>query len=87
MVLIVQLTPDFEKYFQKMSDFWLVSLDSHQRRQLFTPLKESLKLLIQSYWHKSNLSKVKLYQIFNKLFNFMLSRGGLGIWTSILPEE
>ena len=82
-----QLNPDFERYFPKMADFWLVSLDSNQRRQLLTPLKETVKSLIQSYWHKTNLCRVRIYQIFNKLFNFMLSRGGLGIWTSIAPNE
>ena len=68
-----------------ISTFWLVSLDNTKRKQLLNPIKESVKCLLHSYWRTASLDSIRLYQIFNRLFNFLLSKGGQILWSAIVP--
>ena len=68
-----------------IASFWLVSLDSTKRKQLLNPIKDSVKGLLHCYWRTANLDSIRLYQIFNKLFTFLLSKGGQTLWSAIAP--
>lgn len=70
-----------------MSKFWLVALDASRRKQLFNPLRDSIKKILSQYWRTESLERVRLYQIFRRLFVFLLSSGGKGLWMSLAPKE
>ena len=53
--------------------------------QLLSPLHESVKGILCSYWRTSNLESVRLYQIVKRLFNFLLSNSGQGLWLTFVP--
>ena len=53
--------------------------------QLLSPLHESVKGILCSYWRTSSLESVRLYQIVKRLFNFLLSQSGQGLWLTFVP--
>ena len=50
--------------------------------QLLTPLKESVQSLLHCFWRTSHLECVRLHKVFVRLFNFLLSNHGQGLWSS-----
>lgn len=76
-----------EHHIPNLANFWLDTLDVRQRRQLLSPLKHSLSNLLCGYWRTEALEGIRLYQIFKRLFNFLLSSHGKGLWTSFVPKE
>lgn len=68
-----------------IANFWLISLDNIKRKQLLNPIRESVKGLIYCYWRTANSDSIRLYQIFNRLFNFLLSKNGQVLWSTIIP--
>ena len=81
------MTSNLEQHLPNMASFWLTSLDARQRRQLLLPLKNSISSLLACYWRTDYLEGIRLNQIFKKLFNFLFSSGGRGLWTSFVPKE
>ena len=70
-----------------IASFWMVTLDGAKRKQLLIPLKDLVKSLLQSHWRTTNLDSVKLFHILNKLFSYLLSRGGKGLWSAFVPLQ
>lgn len=85
-MLVEQIDSAMEQHTPNLANFWLDSLDGKQRRQLLHPLKHSLSNLLCCYWRTDLPDNIRLYQIFKRLFNFLLSSGGKGLWMSISPK-
>ena len=83
----LQVDSSLTNYLPELAKFWLVTLDGRQRKQLLCPLKDSLASILSCYWRTTNMESVRLYQIFTKLFNFLLSSGGKGLWAVFAPKE
>lgn len=56
-----------------------------KRKQLLNPVRDSVKGLLHCYWRTANLDSVRLHQIFNRLFNFLLSKNGQTLWSTVVP--
>ena len=85
LVVLDEVNSDIEFHMQNLGSFWLVVLDSSKRKQLLSPLHESVKGILCSYWRTSSLESVRLYQIVKRLFNFLLSHSGQGLWHTFVP--
>ena len=86
-LLCMQINSDMDYHIPTLANFWLDTLDGRQRRQLLFPLKQTLSHLLCGHWRTDKLDTITLYQIFKKLFIFMLSSGGKGLWASIMPRQ
>ncbi len=83
----LQVDSSLEQHLPELSKFWLVSLDGRQRKQLLCPLKDSLGSILCCYWRTSNVESIRLHHIFRRLFNFLLSSAGKGMWAIFVPKE
>ncbi len=83
----LQINADLLTHRPNIASFWMVSLDSTKRKQLLVPLKDLIKRLLQSHWRTTNLDSVKLFHVLNRLFSYLLSRGGKGLWSVFVPLQ
>ena len=81
-----QIDGSLERHLPEMAKFWLMVLDARQRKQLLTPLRDSLTSILCCYWRTSNADSIRLHSIFRRLFNFLLSSAGKGMWSTFAPK-
>lgn len=83
----MQIDSSLEFHLPNLENFWLCSLNGRQRKQLLCPLKDSLTGILCRFWRTDCLEGIRLNHIFQRLFNFLLSSSGKGMWTAFSPKE
>ena len=85
--MFLQINADIVTHRPNIASFWMVTLDGAKRKQLLAPLKDSVKTLLQTYCRAPVLESIKLHQVLNRLFSYLLSRGGKGLWSAFVPLQ
>ena len=82
-----QIDSNIENHLPDMANFWLVKLDLRQRKQLLSPLRDTLRNLLCYHWRTDHPDGVRLHVIFKRLFSVLLSSGGKGMWATFKPKQ
>ncbi|XP_005993927.1 tubulin polyglutamylase TTLL7 [Latimeria chalumnae] len=79
--LILDDIMDNWKYHKsKVASYWLVKLDSTKQRKVLDIVRINIRLVLQRIWKVPEVENLRLYRIFNRVFNRLLWCHGQGLW-------
>jgi tubulin polyglutamylase TTLL7 len=81
--IIEKIQSDWSNQYAKVGSFWLLTLDGTKRKQLLNPIRECARNLIKIHWRTTAIETTRLNKVFMRLFNYLLSNHGQGLWSTI----
>ncbi|XP_069127593.1 tubulin polyglutamylase TTLL7-like isoform X2 [Argopecten irradians] len=64
----------------RIASYWLVKLDSIKRRKVIDIVRSNVRAVLLRTWRVSDVDSLKVYRIFNRVFNRLLWSHGQGLW-------
>ncbi|XP_013397848.1 tubulin polyglutamylase TTLL7 isoform X2 [Lingula anatina] len=64
----------------RIASYWLVKLDSIKRRKVIDIVRSNVRAVLQRTWKCPDVESLRLYRIFNRVFNRLLWSHGQGLW-------
>jgi len=78
--LLDSITENWKYHKPRVASYWLVKLDSAKRRKVIDIVKGNVRAILQRVWKLPDIDSLRLYRIFNKIFNRLLASHGQGLW-------
>ncbi|XP_043929343.1 tubulin polyglutamylase TTLL7 [Protopterus annectens] len=64
----------------KVASYWLVKLDCGKQRKVLDIVRTNVCYILQRIWKVPEVEYLRLYRIFNRVFNRLLWSHGQGLW-------
>ncbi|KTG47494.1 hypothetical protein cypCar_00011138 [Cyprinus carpio] len=68
---------------QKVASYWLVKLDAIKQRKVLDIVRSNIRLVLQRIWSEPDVESLRLYHLFNRVFNRLLWSHGQGLWNCL----
>ncbi|XP_006822303.1 tubulin polyglutamylase TTLL7-like [Saccoglossus kowalevskii] len=79
-LILQQLQDNWKFHKPRIASYWLVKLDSIKRRKVVDIVRSNVRAVLQRTWRSSDVDGLRLYRIFNRVFNRLLWSHGQGLW-------
>ncbi|XP_070563404.1 LOW QUALITY PROTEIN: tubulin polyglutamylase TTLL7-like [Ptychodera flava] len=79
-VILQQLQDNWKFHKPRIASYWLVKLDSIKRRKVIDIVRSNVRAVLQRTWRCNDVETLRLYRIFNRVFNRLLWSHGQGLW-------
>ncbi|XP_051967264.1 tubulin polyglutamylase TTLL7-like isoform X3 [Xyrauchen texanus] len=67
----------------KVASYWLVKLDATKQRKVLDIVHTNIRLVLQRIWSEPDMESLRLYRLFNRVFNRLLWSHGQGLWNCL----
>ncbi|XP_067892442.1 tubulin polyglutamylase TTLL7 [Heterodontus francisci] len=81
-VLLDEILDNWKCHKSKVASYWLVKLDSVKQRKVLDIVRANIRSIFQRVWKVHDVESLRLYRIFNRVFNRLLWSRGQGLWNS-----
>uniref|UniRef100_A0A8C2F692 Tubulin tyrosine ligase-like family, member 7 n=1 Tax=Cyprinus carpio TaxID=7962 RepID=A0A8C2F692_CYPCA len=68
---------------QKVASYWLVKLDAIKQRKVLDIVRSNIRSVLQRIWSEPDVESLRLYHLFNRVFNRLLWSHGQGLWNCL----
>uniref|UniRef100_A0A8C1V9C3 Tubulin tyrosine ligase-like family, member 7 n=1 Tax=Cyprinus carpio TaxID=7962 RepID=A0A8C1V9C3_CYPCA len=68
---------------QKVASYWLVKLDAIKQRKVLDIVRSNIRSVLQRVWSEPDVESLRLYHLFNRVFNRLLWSHGQGLWNCL----
>ena len=75
-----QIHDNWKYHKPRIASYWLVKLDSIKRRKVIDIVRSNVRAVMQRTWRSADIDTLRLYRIFNRVFNRLLWSHGQGLW-------
>ncbi|XP_038649599.1 tubulin polyglutamylase TTLL7 [Scyliorhinus canicula] len=79
-VLLDEILDNWKYHKPKVASYWLVKLDSTKQRKVLDIVRTNIRSIFQRVWKVHDIESLRLYRIFNRVFNRLLWSRGQGLW-------
>ncbi|XP_041063777.1 tubulin polyglutamylase TTLL7 [Carcharodon carcharias] len=79
-VLLDEILDNWKYHKPKVASYWLVKLDSTKQRKVLDIVRTNIRSIFQRVWKVHDVESLRLYRIFNRVFNRLLWSRGQGLW-------
>ncbi|XP_077981014.1 tubulin polyglutamylase TTLL7-like [Glandiceps talaboti] len=79
-IILQQLQDNWKFHKPRIASYWLVKLDSIKRRKVIDIVRSNVRAVLQRTWRSNDVDTLRLYRIFNRVFNRLLWSHGQGLW-------
>ncbi|XP_067845745.1 tubulin polyglutamylase TTLL7 [Heptranchias perlo] len=79
-VLLDDILDNWKYHKPKVASYWLVKLDSAKQRKVLDIVRTNIRSIVQRVWKVHDVESLRLYRIFNRVFNRLLWSHGQGLW-------
>ncbi|XP_062920843.1 tubulin polyglutamylase TTLL7 isoform X3 [Mobula hypostoma] len=79
-VLMDEILDNWKYHKPKLASYWLVKLDSTKQRKVLDIVRTNVRAMLQRVWKVQDVETLRLYRIFNRVFNRLLWSHGQGLW-------
>ncbi|XP_048028715.1 tubulin polyglutamylase TTLL7 isoform X2 [Megalobrama amblycephala] len=67
----------------KVASYWLVKLDATKQRKVLDIVRTNIRSVLQRIWSELDVESLRLYRLFNRVFNRLLWSHGQGLWNCL----
>uniref|UniRef100_A0A8C2AD96 Tubulin tyrosine ligase-like family, member 7 n=1 Tax=Cyprinus carpio TaxID=7962 RepID=A0A8C2AD96_CYPCA len=67
----------------KVASYWLVKLDATKQRKVLDIVRTNIRSVLQRIWSEPDVESLRLYRLFNRVFNRLLWSHGQGLWNCL----
>ncbi|TRY82626.1 hypothetical protein DNTS_032571 [Danionella cerebrum] len=67
----------------KVASYWLVKLDATKQRKVLDIVRTNIRSMLQRIWNERDVESLRLYHLFNRVFNRLLWSHGQGLWNCL----
>uniref|UniRef100_A0A672MSS8 Tubulin polyglutamylase TTLL7-like n=1 Tax=Sinocyclocheilus grahami TaxID=75366 RepID=A0A672MSS8_SINGR len=67
----------------KVASYWLVKLDATKQRKVLDIVHTNIRSVLQRIWSEPDVESLRLYRLFNRVFNRLLWSHGQGLWNCL----
>ncbi|XP_051529220.1 tubulin polyglutamylase TTLL7 isoform X2 [Myxocyprinus asiaticus] len=67
----------------KVASYWLVKLDATKQRKVLDIVRTNIRSVLQRIWIEPDVESLRLYRLFNRVFNRLLWSHGQGLWNCL----
>ncbi|CAM4732748.1 unnamed protein product [Leuciscus chuanchicus] len=67
----------------KVASYWLVKLDATKQRKVLDIVRTNIRSVLQRIWSEPDVESLRLYHLFNRVFNRLLWSHGQGLWNCL----
>ncbi|KAK7119717.1 hypothetical protein R3I94_021522 [Phoxinus phoxinus] len=67
----------------KVASYWLVKLDATKQRKVLDIVRTNIRSMLQRIWSEPDVESLRLYHLFNRVFNRLLWSHGQGLWNCL----
>uniref|UniRef100_A0A4W3IDL2 Tubulin tyrosine ligase-like family, member 7 n=1 Tax=Callorhinchus milii TaxID=7868 RepID=A0A4W3IDL2_CALMI len=79
-LLLDDILDNWKYHKSKVASYWLVKLDSIKQRKVLDIVRTNVRSILQRVWKIHDVDSLRLYRIFNRVFNRLLWSHGQGLW-------
>ncbi|XP_050978436.1 LOW QUALITY PROTEIN: tubulin polyglutamylase TTLL7 [Labeo rohita] len=67
----------------KVASYWLVKLDATKQRKVLDIVRTNIRSVLQRIWSEPDVESLRLFRLFNRVFNRLLWSHGQGLWNCL----
>ncbi|XP_051956847.1 tubulin polyglutamylase TTLL7-like [Xyrauchen texanus] len=78
-----EILNNWKNHKPKVASYWLVKLDATKQRKVLDIVRTNIRSVLQRIWIEPDVESLRLYRLFNRVFNRLLWSHGQGLWNCL----